>query len=450
MEKSSTSIQEKAKKGAAWVIFGVGASQILRFINNLILARLLAPEFFGLMAIVNTILIGLNLFSDTGLIYNIVQHKDGDKPEFYNTAWTIQVVRGWLLWVICLGIAWPMASFYEEPRLLWLLPVCGLTTVIDGFKSTAIPLLKRNLSLAKETRFDASMLSIAMVFRIVWALISPTIWALVGGQILGSVVKTVRSFWLMPGIKNRITWNRQAARDIFLSGRWIFLSTALTFMANQADRLILGKLLNFELLGIYGIAFIMSDIPRLLITKLGNSIIFPLISIYQEEPRSVLREKILKMRLQILLAAIVTLPFLVTFGDVVIHILYDERYSAAGWMFSVFSLALWPTLLYRIGMPCLLGIGKPIYGTAGNLVRVIILVFGLPLGFQYLGIPGAVIVAACSDFPVYLVITFGLWREKLGFLIQDIFGTLAYSGLTVLFLFVRSQLGFGFPFADMF
>jgi len=450
MNKSSNSIQEKAKKGAIWVIFGVGASQILRFINNLILARLLAPELFGLMAIVNTILIGLNLFSDTGLIYNIVQHKDGDKPEFYNTAWTIQVVRGWTLWIICLGLAWPMASFYEEPRLLWLLPVCGLTTVIEGFRSTAIPLLKRNLSLAKETRFDASMLSIAMVFRIVWALISPTVWALVGGQILGSLVKTVRSFWLMPEIKNRILWNRQAAKDIFSSGRWIFLSTALTFMANQADRLILGKLLGFELLGVYGIAFIMSDIPRLLITKLGNSIIFPLISIYQEQSRGVLRQKILKMRLLMLLASAIALPPLVVLGDIIIHTLYDERYEAAGWMFSVFALALWPTLLYRIGMPCLLGIGKPMYGTAGNLVRVIILVVGLPLGFQYLGVPGAVLVAACSDFPVYLVITFGLWKEKLDFLVQDIVGTLAYSGLTVLLLLARSQLGFGSPFANMF
>jgi O-antigen/teichoic acid export membrane protein len=81
-----TAVKKLAIKEAFWTIVGYGGSLVLRFASSLILTRLLFPELFGLMGIVNIFIIGLQLFSDVGIGLNIVQNKRGDEPEFYNTA----------------------------------------------------------------------------------------------------------------------------------------------------------------------------------------------------------------------------------------------------------------------------------------------------------------------------------------------------------------------------
>ena len=99
-----------AKRAASWVVIGTGASQLLRLAGNVGLARLLAPEMFGLMTLVNTVLRGLYLFSDIGIGPNIVQHKRGADPDFLRTAWSLQAVRGTVLWLILLALAHPITG----------------------------------------------------------------------------------------------------------------------------------------------------------------------------------------------------------------------------------------------------------------------------------------------------------------------------------------------------
>jgi hypothetical protein len=83
-------------------------------VGNLILTRLLFPEAFGLMALVQVFLSGLQMFSDIGIQTSVIRSKRGEDPAFLDTAWTVQVLRGGLLWLGCLGIAGPAAAFYEE------------------------------------------------------------------------------------------------------------------------------------------------------------------------------------------------------------------------------------------------------------------------------------------------------------------------------------------------
>ena len=88
------SMKKDILRGSLWTMVGHGAGQALRFLNNIILARLLAPESFGLMVLINSFLMGVQLFSDIGIGQSLVQNARGEEPDFYNTAWTIQVIRG--------------------------------------------------------------------------------------------------------------------------------------------------------------------------------------------------------------------------------------------------------------------------------------------------------------------------------------------------------------------
>src|SRR5580658_9203711 len=140
--------ESRALKGTYFIVAFYGMALGMRFVGSIILTRLFAPELFGLMTLLTTVIVGLNLFSHIGLEDSIIQNPRGDDEAFINTAWTIQVLRGIFLWVVILLLAWPVAKFYE-PRLLWLLPVVGFGCVIAGFCSPNLLTLSRHLGVGR-------------------------------------------------------------------------------------------------------------------------------------------------------------------------------------------------------------------------------------------------------------------------------------------------------------
>jgi len=442
---SSATLQKKAFNGTVWTIFGYGISQSLRLGSNLILTRLLVPELFGLMALVNVFITGLALFSDIGIRPSIIQNKRGNEPIFLNTAWTIQVVRSVGVWLGCLAITFPMSQFYEEPRLIWLIPVVGFNAIVMGFTSTSLASLSRQMKISKLTIYEIVTQIISLTVMVIWAWFNPTIWALVAGNLASAISKMILSHYLNSGQRNRFAWNKEVIQEITSFGKWIMIATAMTFLAAQSDRLILGKLLSLEMLGVYAIAFTVSEIPRQIVMRVGTSIIFPLVSRRADLPRQELRIKIKQQRWRLLLILALIVVAIVSFGDLLIARLYDERYLAATWMLPILGLGIWPTVLSETLGRCLNGLGKPQYAAWGSFYRFLFIVISLPLGFNQLGIFGAVIAVALNDLPTYVAVTYGLWREKLLCFKQDLQASAVFLGLVILMLLARSHLGIALP-----
>ncbi len=149
----------RAMRSSALTVAGFGGSQVLRLVSNLVLARLLFPEAFGIMAIVSVIIQGLMQFSDVGVSPAIMQSKRGDDPDFLNTAWTIQMMRGLGLWLAACALAWPVAQIYDSPLLMQLLPVAGLSLLITGFNPTRLDSAKRHLRFGRVTVIDFTELA---------------------------------------------------------------------------------------------------------------------------------------------------------------------------------------------------------------------------------------------------------------------------------------------------
>ncbi|NEP13299.1 MAG: oligosaccharide flippase family protein, partial [Symploca sp. SIO2C1] len=418
-----SSIKKQAIVGTIWTLVGHGGSQTLRLVSNLILTRLLVPELFGLMALVNTFIIGLNLFSDIGVRASIIQNKRGEDPVFLNTAWTLQVIRGFGLWFCSLIIAWPIANFYNDQRLLLLVPIVGLTTVIDGFNSTGIALLNRKIQIGKLTRFEFGVQSFGIFVMIVWAYFQRTVWALVAGNLLSKLLKMWWSHRLVPELSNRFTWEQESLKELISFGRWIFISTAMTFLASQADRLMLGKLFPLEVLGFYTVAFTFAELPRNIIKKISSSVMFPIMSKYADIPRQQLRAKILQKRWLLLVGLAIVVTVLVSFGDLIIKLLYDARYDDAAWMLPILSLGIWPIIISMTINKALFAIGKSIYIAIGNAFKLTYMIIGVPLAFSRWGVLGAIVVIAFNDIPSYIVFNYGLWREGLTGIGQDIQAT---------------------------
>lgn len=440
-----SSLKKKAIQGAAWTLFGYGGSQALRLVSNLILTRLLVPEIFGLMALVTTFQVGLNLFSDIGIRPSIIQNQRGEDPMFLNTAWTLQVIRGFWIWFACTLVAWPVSKFYDEPQFLWLLPIVSLASIFQGFESTGLATLNRKMAIGKLTIFEFQVQIISLIVMIVLAWFNRSIWAIVGGILVGGFFKMLWSHRLDPEHSDRFAWDKESLKELISFGRWIFISTALTFLAMQADRLILGKLFSFEMLGIYTIAFTFADIPKQILERLSGQVIFPVFSQQKDVPRQILRAKIIKKRWLILVALALGLTFLICFGDLIVYILYDQRYDAAGWILPILALGIWPLVLSGTIEKALYAFGKPVYSSFGYFLKFVYMLVALPLGFSLMGILGAVIVVALNDIPFYIPVIYGLWQEKLTVVYQDIQATALLIGLIAFTLLCRYNLGFGLP-----
>lgn len=317
-------------RSVGWTTFGFGAAQLLRLISNLVFSRLLFPEAFGLMALVSVFLVGLAMFSDVGLSSSIMQNKRGDDPDFLNTAWTIQAARGVILWIGSCALAWPAAAFYGEPQLFQLLPAAGLTLLIAGFNPTRIETANRHLALGRVVILDLSSQVIAAVAMIVLALATRSVWALVIGAIIGALAKLVLAHIILTNAKNRLLWEPQAAHELLHFGKWLFLSTALGFLITQGDKIIFGKYLTLEMLGIYNIGYFLASAPLLLGGAIISRILIPL---YREKPPGASPENFKKIRLVrfTLTSGILALILIMAFSGVwLVNFLYDPRYSAAG------------------------------------------------------------------------------------------------------------------------
>jgi hypothetical protein len=133
-------------------------------------------------------------------------------------------------------------------------------------------------------------------------------------------------------------------------------------------------------------------------------------------------------------------------GDQVILHVYDHRYHDAAWMIGILAIGLWHTTLYSTLAPAILALSKSYYNAIGNLVYCIALFTLIPLGFHYYAMPGAVVAVAFGDLPVYFVVQYSAYREKVGTLLQDALMTVAFLVALAGALALRMTLGFGLPF----
>jgi O-antigen/teichoic acid export membrane protein len=424
-EVSRRALQGKALTATVWTVGAYGLSQSLRLVNSWVLTHMLLPEYFGLMALVSTLLLGVKLLSDLGLLPAVIGSSRGDEPIFLNTAWTIQIVRGVVLWIVVMLLTYPAVSYYHDRRLLALMPVFGFQLVIEGFISTNTMTAARHIGVRRLLVIDLVQYVLTIIVTVVWAYFSPTVWALMAGTIFSSLFRVVVSHIpaVLPGIRNKLAWEKEAAHSLIHFGKWILLGTAFYALASQADRLILGHKVSFAVLGVYSIAFTFADIPRQVIQQFSYRVGLPFIAKMKNLPLAEFGARCLKYRFYVLCAGTVILSTVVNAGGPILLHIYDHRYAAAGWIVPVLALGLWHTLLYTTTGDILIALGNSKYNAAGTAAYCVTMFTLIPLGFHFAGLLGGVIGVAAGDFPFYVVLTYGAQREKVSVWRQDLLMT---------------------------
>src|SRR5262245_12300042 len=197
--KEGSDLGSRARRSAAFSLLGYGGGRLLGLVSNPLLSYLLAPAARGLMEWVNPFVLGFELLSDIGIGPSIIQSRRGGDRAFLDVAWTIQAIRGALLWVLVCASSVPYASVSGHPELVWVVPVAALTALAGGLTSTKMFTASRDLALGRITTIELVSQSAGFVTKLVWAWVDPSVWALVVGGVVNAGSKMVLSHLLLPG-----------------------------------------------------------------------------------------------------------------------------------------------------------------------------------------------------------------------------------------------------------
>lgn len=344
---------------------------MLRLGSTLVLTRLLFPEAFGIMALANVFMVGLQMFSDIGIRPSIIQNKRGEEPDFLNTAWTIQIFRGFALWAIACLISYPVSRLYDNESLFPVLCVIGATAAIRGFQTTGYATANRRLRLGKLTMVELVTQAVGIAATIVWAYFHPTVWALAGGAIISSALSIVLGFRVLSTHRHRLRWDRSAVDELLGFGKWIFLSTALTFLSQSGDKLLLPKILSISDLTFYTLAMTFLLIPMNVLRQIAGKVLLP---VYSEVLNAGGTERVNRVtsRFSVLSAPVFAVPLLLLFfGEWLIAVMYDPRYAGAGPALTILSIGGYFSMMRATQFGLMLAAGNSKRAMMSNAVRVL-------------------------------------------------------------------------------
>jgi O-antigen/teichoic acid export membrane protein len=387
-------LKQRVLRAGGWSFAGYGLSQAIRLGSSLVMTRLLVPEMFGVMAIATMVTVILSLLSDIGVRQNIVQSRRGDDPVFLDTAWVVQIVRGVVLWLVALllsialhlanlGGMLPAKSVYASPVLPLVIAVSSLSAIISGFQSTRMATAHRSFDQKRLTQIELIGQFAGVIVMIVIGVLNRSIWSLVAGGLVAWLTTTALSHTWLSGHPNRFRWEKNALRELIDFGKWIFVSSAVYVLAINGDRLLLGGFVEAHVLGLYAIAVLIVVAIESANTRFSSTVSLPTLSEIARTDPSRLREVYYKLRLPGDLLLLFMAGLLYAAGQLVIDLLYDPRYSAAGGMLRVLALSLF-AVRYGVAHQIYLAVGIPRYLTVINVVRFVSL-YSLVPPLYYLG-----------------------------------------------------------------
>ncbi len=399
MTKEHPNLYKSVIKGSFWVFALRISTQLLSMLRLVILARLLAPEDFGLLGIALLLMSILQTFTETGFDAALIQ-KQGDIERYLNTAWTINVLKGLLIFSILFLIA-PVAAKFKVPQdaiqtTVNIIRAVGLCCIFNGATNIG------TIYFRKELRFDKTFLlgfitnitSIAASIAI--AIFYKSVWALVVGQILSSIAGCLISYYIHP-YRPKFELDYKKIKELWGFGKWITVGSILAFIMTQGDDLFVWAYLGVTQLGLYQLAYKISNLPATEITTIVNRVTFPAYSLLQHDKKRLRNAyfsslgKISMLSMPIAVFTIILIPYVVQFG-------IGEKWA---------NIILTVRILAIFGFLRSIGSSRhPVFSSLGQLKEITILqmaktiVFALimpPLVVKY-GINGAAIAIVTVDF----------------------------------------------------
>lgn len=256
---------QKAATGATWMMAFKVIDHGIGVVSILILARLLVPADFGLVAIATAIVGFIALLAQFSFDTALIQDQQAGRDS-YDTAWTITLAFGAFIALILLGVAGPLATFYEDPRIEAVMYFLALGSVVEGCNNVGVVEFRKNLQFHKEFVYMASRRMAGFVVTLILAFLWRDYWALVAGILATKAVALVMSFAMHP---YRPRLSLAAGHKLFRFSKWLMINNVITTVREKLADFIITKVAGTAGLGIYTMSY---EIPNLVTTEMVSPI----------------------------------------------------------------------------------------------------------------------------------------------------------------------------------
>lgn len=380
------SIGQKVKRGSIFLLLSTVLERIFDFVKKVILARILVPADFGLVGIAMIVISGLNALSDTGVKKALIQNPD-ERKSLLNTAWSIEIIRGG---VLCCAIFFsaPLAgAFFNNENATNILRVMSVLPLMQGVTNIGTIHFDKELRFHKFVLYQQSNAFVSFLASLSCVLVWKNVWAIVAGSIAGGISQIAASYLLHP---YRPSWEtrRDEFKILFGFGKNLLVIGIITYIMNQGDNMLVGRLIGTSALGTYLLAYNLANLPVDSLAGLINRITFPVYARIQTNKAKLQHVFLQSFKFTMVLSVPIAIGLLLL-SDKFVLLIYGSKWRNAIEPFQILCFLGLFRANSHVVAPLLHGVGKPNLAAKAKILELT--VFGTliyPLTLRY-GMVGA-------------------------------------------------------------
>jgi len=322
--------------------------------------------------------------------------------------------------------------------------------MLNSLMSTSIFSVSKRMDVRTRNLFELLAESIGLAINVALALTLRNVWAPILGIVLTFAVRSALTYFLRHP-PHRFLLDKVHAPAIFHFSKWIMLSSLAFYAAVYVDRLFLGRVVPLAVLGVYGLAKSISDLPNAVAGRLAFQIVFPFVANRENDlsAGSPARAELARARRNFLLLVLVGIATIMAWSDRAVLILYGPKFAAGGWMLCFLLVGGWIAVLSSLNEATVFGRGEPHNVGFANVTRFLVMAAALPAGFAMFGLHGVFLAMPASELTRYGILMRAQQRLNLTFRRQDMVLSLWLAAIFAGWLALRMALGLGLPWAMM-
>ncbi len=440
-------VGNRIARGAVWMVLFKVIERSLGLISTIILARLLVPNDFGIVAMATSIIYALDLLNSFSFELALIQKRSTREVD-YNTAWTFRILLSFVVAGTLALLAGPAANFYGQPDLPPVILVLAIGVVAESFQNIGTVMYLKEMNFRKEFILRALVKIIAFSTTVPLAFYLRDYWALVIGMVVGRLATVVLSYMLHP---YRPKLSIAAWRELFGFSIWLFLNNVNMFLRLRLADFVIGRSVGAAQLGLFSVAYEIAHLVSSELIAPINRAVFPGFSQIASD-RARLRQQLLNVLAVTCLLSLPAALGVAAIADLVVPILLGPSWLETIPLIRLLALHGTYVGIVATITSVYLAIGRPQIPTLVGAVYVVVLLSLLlyltpergPLGAAY-----ACLLSALLMTPVVLVVLMRVLALSLGQIVATFWRPL--TAATVMYLAVREvvlALGTGESFLE--
>ena len=392
------SLNDKIVIGTFWTLLGRLSIKSIGLVSTIILARILYPEDFGLLALTMTLVAFFEIFSNFSFELNIIK-KETVTDDTLNSAWTCKIIAGLILSCVIFLASDYAGEFFGNEKLPQLVSIVAFLPLINSIENIGFVLYRKNIDLKKEFTLGVVSKIVAFIVTITAALLLKNYWALVMGMFTNAIVRILLTYLLHP---YRPKLSLVEAKELISFSKWLLLNNVLIFLNHKVTDLMIGKQSNSTELGYYSVGYEISNLPTTELVFPLSRAMFPAYAKLQNDIDT-LRDTFIKFtQIIMFVAAPICFGMAIASHEIVAIFLGDKWLSISPIIALLSLYGLLRCAVQNMGS-IFIAINKPKIPALISLVRLVIIV---PLLFYFvtkdgaLGAATAILYVAMFTMPV--------------------------------------------------